>query len=141
MKSPSLLIAAPLLLLAGGASAADYVYLVPLGTPLDESVRYGFDDIVTFTPTVSGVYNIDVLPSTVYGGCSTRYCRSKWSIVTTMTSEYLTDSSSTWPLSNGSVTQTMTQGVDYVLHLSGVGTGTGSHAGYGAYAVTVARLH
>lgn len=141
MKSPALLIAAPLLLLlAAGASAADYVYSLPLGTPLDESVRYGFDDTITFTPTASGVYNVDVLPSTVYGGCSTRYCHSKWSIVTTMTSEYLADGSGTWPLSNGSVTRAMTAGVNYVLHVSGVGTGTGTYAGYGAYSVSVARV-
>ena len=140
MKTSQLPVAAVLLLLAASASAADYVYLLPLGTPLNESVRYGFDDTVTFTPTDSGVYNIDVVPSTVFGGCSTRYCHSKWSIVTTMTAEYLTDGTLSWPLAQGNVTQALVAGVPYVLHLSGVGTGTGVYAGYGAYSVSIARL-
>jgi hypothetical protein len=140
MKKTPLAVAATLLTLAASAGAADYVYSLPLGTPLDESVRYGFDDTVTFTPAVSGVYNVDVTASTVYGGCSTRYCHSKWSIVTTITSASLTDGTSSWPLTDGSVTQAMTAGVPYVLHLSGVGTGTGVYAGYGAYSVSVARL-
>lgn len=141
MKMPSLLFAVPLLSMAAGASAADYVYQGPLGTALHESVRYGFSDTIAFTPATSGVYNVDVVPSTVYGGCSTRYCHSRWSIVTTMTSEYLTDGSRSWPLSEGNITQAMTRGVTYVLHLSGVGTGTGIYAGYGAYSVSVALVH
>ena len=141
MKLTPLLVAAALLPCAAGASAADYVYTLPLGTPLHESVRYGFSDTVTFTPSVSGVYNVDVVPSTVYGGCSTRYCHSKWSIVTTMTSEYVTGDAGTSPLTNGNVTLSMTAGRAYVLHLSGVGTGTGVYVGYGAYSVSVARLH
>ncbi len=140
MRSTSLPFAAALLLSTAGAFAADYTYNLPSGTPLDESVRYGFDDTVTFTPDVSGVYNVDVVAATVYGGCSTRYCHSKWSIVTTITSETLTDGSGTWPLTDGNVTLAMTAGVPYVLHLSGVGTGTGVYAGRGAYSVSVARL-
>jgi len=140
MKSTQLPIAAALALLASGACAADYVYDLPLGTPLQESVRYGFDDTVTYTPTAAGVYNIDVTASTVYGGCSTRYCHSKWSIVTTITNETLTEGKSAWPLTDGNVTLTLAAGVPVVLHLSGVGTGTGVYAGYGAYSVSVARL-
>ncbi len=140
MNTSQLPIAAALLLLCAGASAADYVYTLPLGTRLNESVRYGFDDTVTFTPTVSGVYNVDAAPSTVYGGCSTRYCRSKWSIVTTITSETLSGGRNTWPLSEGNVTLTMVAGVPYVLHLTGVGTGTGIYTGYGAYGVSIAKL-
>jgi hypothetical protein len=140
MKTSRSAIAIALLCLSAGATAADYVYLLPLGTPLNESVRYGFDDSVTFTPPESGVYNVDVVASTVYGGCSTRYCHSKWSIVTTITSETLTDGSGTWPLVQGNVTLPMAAGVPYVLHLSGVGTGTGVYAGYGAYSVSIAQL-
>jgi hypothetical protein len=116
------------------------VYLLPPGTPLNESVRYGFDDTVTYTPAESGNYNVDVVPATVYGGCSTRYCHSKWSIVTTMTSEYVTDGATSWALAEGNVTLAMVAGVPYVLRLSGVGTGTGAYAGYGAYSVSIARL-
>jgi hypothetical protein len=140
MKLSQLTVVITALFVATGACAADYVYSLPLGTPMDESVRYGFDDTVTYTPKESGVYGVDVVPSTVYGGCSTRYCHSKWSIVTTMTSEILTDGGSSWPLSEGNVTVTMVAGVPYVLHLSGVGTGTGVYAGYGAYSVSIARL-
>jgi hypothetical protein len=140
MKAILLPMASALALCAASASAADYVYPLPLGTALHESVRYGFDDTVTFTPATSGVYSIDVVPSTVYGGCSTRYCHSKWSIVTTMTAETLTDGTSAWPLVDGNVSRAMAAGVPYVLHLSGVGTGTGIYAGYGAYAVTVVRV-
>ena len=140
MKTSRSAIAVALLCLSAGATAADYVYLLPLGTPLNESVRYGFDDTVTFTPPGSGVYNVDVVASTVYGGCSTRYCHSKWSIVTTISSEVLTDGTSAWPLTDGNVSQAMVAGVPYVLHVSGVGTGTGIYAGYGAYGVTVVRV-
>ncbi len=139
MKTSQLSITAALLVISATASAADYVYTLPLGTPLDESVRYAFDDTVTFTPPASGRYDIDVVASTVYGGCSTRYCHSKWSIVTTITSDYLTHGSSTWPLVEGNVTLSMVAGVAYVLHLSGVGTGTGVYAGYGAYRVSIAQ--
>jgi hypothetical protein len=142
MKSILRPIASALVLCAASACAcaADDVYALPLGTPLDESVRYGFDDTVTFTPASPGVYSVDVVPSTVYGGCSTRYCHSKWSIVTTITSEVLTDGTRQWPLTDGNVSQAMAAGVPYVLHVSGVGTGTGIYAGYGAYSVTVVRV-
>ena len=140
MKATPLSIALVLLSCAATASAADYVYTLPPGTPLDESVRYGFDDTITFTPAVSGNYVVDVVPSTVYGGCSTRYCHSKWSIVTTMTSETLTDPAGSTPLTYGNVTRALVAGVPCVLHLSGVGTGTGTYVGYGAYAVTFALL-
>lgn len=140
MKAVLLPIASALVLCAASASAADYVYSLPLGTPLDESVRYGFDDTVAFTPASSGVYSVDVVPSTVYGGCSTRYCHSKWSIVTTISSEVLTDGTNAWPLTDGNVSQAMAAGMPYVLHVSGVGTGTGIYAGYGAYSVTVVRV-
>jgi hypothetical protein len=140
MKTSRFPIAAALLLVVASASAADYVYLLPPGTPLNESVRYGFDDTVTYTPVESGDYNFDVVPSTVYGGCATRYCHSKWSIVTTMTTEYVTDGATSWALAEGNVTLTLVAGVPYVLHLSGIGTGTGAYAGYGAYSVSIARL-
>jgi hypothetical protein len=57
-----------------------------------------------------------------------------------MTTEYLTDGTTSWPLAQGNVTQALVAGVPYVLHLSGVGTGTGVYAGYGAYRVSIARL-
>jgi len=140
MKATPLSIALVLLTCAAGARAADDVYAQPLGTPLEESVRYGFDDTITFTPTTSGLYSVDVVPSTVYGGCSTRYCHSKWSIVTTMTAEVLTDPAGSAPLVDGNVTRALVAGVPCVLHLSGVGTGTGVYAGYGAYTVRFALL-
>lgn len=128
------LIALTLSLFATLASAADYT--VTAGIPLHESVKYQFADTVTFTPDVSGVYNIDVVPATVFGGCSTRYCHSKWSIATTITAAYVGDVNL---LPNGNASIPMQAGVAYVLHLAGVGTGTGVYVGQGAYAVNVAK--
>lgn len=128
------LIALTLLAASTLASAADYT--VTAGTPLHESVQYQFDDTVTFTPLESGTYSIDVVPATVFGGCSTRYCRSKWSIATTLTAAYVGDVN-LLPLGNASIP--MQAGVAYVLHLAGVGTGTGAYVGQGAYAVNVAK--
>lgn len=117
------------------ASAADYT--VTTDARLAEGVQYGFSDTVTFTPTVSGVYSVDVVLSTIYAGCGTRYCHSKWSIVTTLSAAYIGDVN-LLPL--GNATLAMTAGVPYVLHLSGVGTGTGIYAGHGAYSVGVVKL-
>jgi hypothetical protein len=129
-----IILALALSLFATLATAADYT--ATIGTPLHASVRYGFDDTVSITPAVSGTYSIDVVPSTVYGGCSTRYCRSKWSIVTTLTAANVGDVSL---LPNGNASIPMTAGTTYVLHIAGVGTGTGIYAGYGAYTVNVAK--
>lgn len=122
-------------LFAGLAHAADYT--VTEGAPLKESVRYGFDDTVTFVSQVDGVYNVDVVPTTMYLGCAVRYCRTRSSIVTTFTNATI-GSVNLLPAGNASIP--MQAGTSYVLHLSGVGTGTGSYAGFGAYAVSVAKV-
>lgn len=121
------------LLFAAVAHAADYT-MSPDGS-MSARVQYAFADNVTFTPIVGGIYSVDVVPQTVFYGCSTRTCKRS-SVQTSITSEYL----ASWPLVNGNTTQALLAGVPYTLHIVGQGMGTGLYAGIGAYTVGIKRL-
>ena len=121
--------------IATPALAADYTYNVPLGTALNEAVLNNFSDNISFTPTVSGNYNVDIFANNANGGCSTRYCHSKWTISISFT---VASVGAVSLLPNGNATMFMQAGTTYVLNVQGTGTGTGTHAGQGAYGVSIA---
>jgi len=133
MKTLATLSLAVLAAFFNPAQAADYT--MPAGGTLSVPVQYAFSDTITFTPIVGGSYSVDVVPQTVFFGCSTRTCK-KSSIQTAITSEYL----GSWPLVSGNVTQELQAGVPYTLSVTGYGHGTGNFTGQGSYTVGVQRI-
>ena len=133
------------------AGAADYTY--PLN-PLQVSaytaqvyaphyvVHEGFNDSIKFTVTNPGDTTFTVLGETkrVYINCGSRYCRPTFlgSFITLIQSVQVTAADGTfWGVSPGTATVIALTPGDYVLTVSGIGSGiagtVAAYAGAGSY--------
>ena len=133
------------------AGAADYIYPV---NPLQVSAyaaqfyaphyvgHYVFNDSIKFTVANAGDTTFTVLGETkrVYQNCGSRYCRPTFlgSFITVLTSTQVTAADGTfWGIPLGTATVIALTPGDYVLTISGIGSGiagtVAAYAGAGSY--------
>jgi hypothetical protein len=125
------------------AHAADYVY----NGPTNYSVNGPFSDDIHFVVDNAAHYNLLAKSYRATIACSTRYCRSPGTIYGLVTSAQLQDEAgtavadlqaSTTSTGNFSGTLDLQPGA-YVLHVTGIGEGTGKYLNVGQYSVSITR--
>jgi len=125
------------------AHAADYAYT----GPSNYSVYGAFADNIHFMVDSTATYTMQAKSYKAIIACSTRYCKSPGTIYGLVTSAQLQDEAGTAiadlpasATSTGNFTSTLSlQPGAYVLHVTGMGQGTGKYLNVGQYSVSITR--
>ena len=117
-------------------TTAEYTY-ASLGAPVTYGVTGPFEDIIHFTATAAGTYQVSAVGNTQIVGCSGRYCMSPGTLKATISSAQVQTAQGVPVATLSGTTAVALQPGDYILVVDGTGVGTKRYLNQGNFTVTI----